>query len=92
MRREVCLFDGTGKHETDRVELPEYTNQIFHGYLPTVGPGTFYGYRVHGPYEPEAGPRSNPNKLVLDPYARAHAGELIWDPVVFTIRWSLWMT
>src|SRR6185312_606519 len=50
---------------------------------PDVHPGTFYGYRVHGTYEPEAGHRFNPNKLVLDPYARAHAGELTWDPAVF---------
>ncbi|WP_338665267.1 glycogen debranching protein GlgX [Pararoseomonas sp. SCSIO 73927] len=80
---EVCLFDSTGEKEIERVELPEYTNQIFHGYLPDVGPGTFYGYRVHGPYEPEAGHRFNPNKLLLDPYARAHAGSLTWDPAVF---------
>ena len=80
---ELCLFDGSGKRETDRIELPEYTNQIYHGCVPDVGPGTFYGYRVHGAYEPEAGHRFNPNKLVLDPYARAHAGALAWDPAVF---------
>jgi glycogen operon protein len=80
---EVCLFDSSGKRETARVELPEYTNQIFHGYLPEVAPGTFYGYRVHGPYEPAAGHRFNPNKLVLDPTARAHAGEFVHDPAVF---------
>jgi isoamylase len=80
---EVCLFSHDGKRETDRIELPEYTNQIFHGYLPDVGPATFYGYRVHGPYEPEAGHRFNPNKLLLDPYARAHAGKLTWNPAVF---------
>ena len=80
---EICLFSSDGKRETDRIELPEYTNQIFHGHLSDVGPATFYGYRVHGPYEPEAGHRFNPNKLVLDPYARAHAGELTWDPAVF---------
>jgi len=80
---EICLFDSTGKTETGRIELPEYTDQIFHGYLPDVGPATFYGYRVHGPYEPDAGHRFNPNKLLLDPYARAHAGRLFWDPAVF---------
>ncbi len=80
---EVCLFDAEGKSETARIELPEYTDQIFHGYVPGVGPGTFYGYRVHGPYEPAQGHRFNPNKLLLDPYARAHAGELVWDPAVF---------
>jgi isoamylase len=80
---EVCLFDESGERELSRVELPEYTDQVFHGYLPDVGPGTFYGYRVHGPYEPKAGHRFNPNKLLLDPYARAHAGSLKWDPAVF---------
>ncbi len=77
---EICLFDGNTE---TRVELPEYTDEIFHGYLPEVGPGQFYGYRVHGPYEPEKGHRFNPNKLLLDPYARAHAGTLKWDPAVF---------
>jgi glycogen operon protein len=80
---EVCLFDVSGENETQRIELPEYTNQVFHGYLPDVGPGTFYGYRVHGPYEPAEGHRFNRNKLLLDPYARAHAGELKWNPAVF---------
>nr|WP_233022719.1 glycogen debranching protein GlgX [Rhodopseudomonas boonkerdii] len=79
-RVEVCLFDGD---KETRIELPEYTDEIFHGYLPEVGPGQFYGYRVHGPYEPEKGHRFNPNKLLLDPYARAHAGTLTWDPAVF---------
>jgi isoamylase len=80
---EVCLFDQAGVRETARIELPEYTDQVFHGYLPGVGPGTFYGYRVHGAYEPDSGHRFNPNKLLLDPYARAHAGGLKWDPAVF---------
>jgi glycogen operon protein len=77
---EVCLFDGD---KETRIELPEYTDEIFHGYLPDIAPGQFYGYRVHGPYEPEKGHRFNPNKLLLDPYARAHAGTLQWDPAVF---------
>jgi isoamylase len=80
---EVCIFDEDGEQELERIELPEYTNQIWHGYLPDVRPGTVYGYRVHGPYEPEAGHRFNPNKLLLDPYAVAHRGELKWDPAVF---------
>jgi glycogen operon protein len=80
---DVCLFGSDGKTEIERVTLPEYTDQIFHGYLPNVKPGQFYGYRVHGPYEPEAGHRFNPNKLLLDPYARAHAGQLEWDPALF---------
>ena len=80
---EVCLFDGRGDRETERIELPEYTNEIWHGWVPDIGPGTIYGYRVHGPYAPEQGHRFNPNKLLLDPYARAHVGELKWDPACF---------
>ncbi len=80
---EVCIFDSSGKQEVERFELPEYTDQVFHGYVPDLGPGTYYGYRVHGPYEPEAGHRFNANKLLLDPYARAHAGELEWNPACF---------
>ncbi len=80
---ELCLFDVDGKQEIDRVELPEYTDEVWHGYLPDARPGTVYAYRVHGPYEPEAGHRFNPNKLVLDPYARAHVGTLTWDDAVF---------
>ncbi len=78
---EICLFDG--ERETHRFELPEYTDQVFHGYISGVGPGTFYGYRVHGPYQPDDGHRFNPNKLLLDPYARAHAGALTWNPALF---------
>ncbi len=85
-RVEVCLFDADGRHERTRIELPEYTDQIFHGYVPQIGPGTLYGYRAHGPYEPEAGHRFNPHKLLLDPYARAHAGKLEWNPAVFGYR------
>ena len=80
---EVCFFDHLTGNETARIELPEYTDEVFHGYLPNVGPGQFYGYRVYGPYEPDAGHRFNPNKLLLDPYARAHAGKLTWNPAVF---------
>ncbi len=80
---EVCIFDPTGTREVERIALPEYTDQIWHGYLPDVTPGTIYGYRVDGPYEPDAGHRFNPNKLLLDPYAGAHFGELKWDPAVF---------
>ena len=80
---EVCLFDTVDGHETARVELPEYTDEVWHGYLPDIGPNTYYGYRVHGPYAPEAGHRFNPNKLLLDPYARAHAGELKWNDACF---------
>ncbi len=80
---EVCLFDSTGKTETNRIELPEYTDQIFHGWIEGIGPGQPYGFRVHGPYAPDAGHRFNPNKLLLDPYARGHTGELKWDPACY---------
>jgi isoamylase len=80
---ELCLFDPSGQQELQRVELPEYTDEIWHGYLPDAAPGTVYAYRVHGPYEPVAGHRFNPNKLVLDPYAKAHIGQLKWGPELF---------
>jgi isoamylase len=80
---EVCLFDKAGRRELERITLPEYTDQIWHGYIPDVNPSDVYGLRVHGPYEPEAGHRFNPNKLLLDPYARAHIGELKWAPECF---------
>ena len=80
---EVCIFDKTGAQELDRIELPEYTDQIWHGYLADIRPNTVYGYRVHGPYAPDAGHRFNPNKLLLDPYACAHLGELKWNPAVY---------
>ncbi len=78
---EICLFDA--EREVSRIELPEYTDQVFHGRIPDLGPGTCYGYRVYGPYQPDAGHRFNPNKLLLDPYARAHAGTLQWHPAIF---------
>ena len=80
---ELCLFDDSGENEIGRVMLPEYTNEIWHGFLPDARPGTVYGYRVHGPYEPENGHRFNPNKLVLDPYAKAVVGQITWAPELF---------
>jgi isoamylase len=80
---EVCLFDSEGGTETERIVLPEYTDLIWHGYIPDVHPGSVYGLRVHGPYEPSAGHRFNPNKLLLDPYARAHIGQVKWAPECF---------
>jgi isoamylase len=80
---ELCLFDEAGKEELQRIELPEFTNEIWHGYLKGLMPGTVYGFRVHGPYAPEQGHRFNPNKLLLDPYARSHVGALKWDDACF---------
>jgi isoamylase len=80
---ELCLFDEAGQKELERIELPEYTDEVWHGYLPEARPGLTYGYRVHGPYEPAAGHRFNPNKLLLDPYAKQLTGEVKWDPAIF---------
>ncbi|HTQ35644.1 MAG TPA: alpha-amylase family glycosyl hydrolase, partial [Steroidobacteraceae bacterium] len=82
-RVEVCLFDAGGRQERERLALPEYTDGYWHGFIPEVGPGSVYGLRVHGPYEPDAGYRFNPNKLLLDPYARAHTGQIRWAPECF---------
>ena len=73
-RVELCLFDDDGKEE--RIELRERTAFNWHGYVPGVGPGQRYAYRVHGPWAPEEGHRFNPNKLLLDPYAKAIAGTI----------------
>jgi glycogen operon protein len=67
---ELCLFDDEGKEELCRIALPAKTGDIWHGYVPDLKPGQVYGYRVHGPYAPEEGHRFNPDKIVLDPYAR----------------------
>jgi isoamylase len=80
---ELCLFDEQGKTELERIELPEYTDEIWHGYLPDAHPGQVYGYRVYGPYEPDAGHRFNPNKLLIDPYAKQLVGQLKWSEALF---------
>ena len=80
---EVCLFDQAGATEVARITLPEYTDEVWHGFIRGLQPGTRYGYRVHGPYQPELGHRFNPNKLLLDPYAKAHVGELKWCDELF---------
>jgi glycogen operon protein len=82
-RVELCLFDAKGREEIARIDLPDYTDQVFHGHVEGLKPGQVYGYRVHGPFEPEAGHRFNPNKLLLDPYARGHTGQMKWDPACF---------
>ncbi len=80
---ELCLYDERGEKQVDRVFLPEQTHGIWHGYLPGLRAGTCYGYRVHGAYAPHAGHRFNPAKLLLDPHARALAGEFRWHPSHF---------
>ncbi len=78
-KMELCLFDEQGKQEIERIELPEYTDEVFHGYVEGIKPGQLYGYRAHGPYDPKNGHRFNSNKLLLDPYARSIVGDFIWD-------------
>ncbi|MBX3553297.1 MAG: glycogen debranching protein GlgX [Pseudolabrys sp.] len=83
---ELCLFDKEGRRETKRIALPERTEDIWHGYLSNVTPGQLYGYRVHGPYEPDAGHRFNPNKLLVDPYSRQLGGNFAWTDAHLAYR------
>ncbi len=80
-RVELCLFDEEGNEQ--RIELREVTGMCWHGYFPEVEPGQLYGFRVHGPWNPEEGHRCNPSKLLVDPYAKAIVGEVRWDEAVF---------
>jgi isoamylase len=79
---ELCLFDAQGQEQ--KVPLEELDAFSWHAYLPNVGPGQRYGYRVKGPYAPEQGLRCNPSKLLLDPYARAIEGQIQWDPACYS--------
>jgi glycogen operon protein len=79
---ELCLFDDAGR-PTEKYFMPERHNGVWHGFLPGCAPGQRYGYRVHGPWQPEKGLRHNPAKLLIDPYARRLAGAFRWDPAVF---------
>ena len=79
---ELCLLDQDGR-ET-RLALPEVDGSVWHGYLPGIGPGQRYGYRVHGPFDPGSGARCNPAKLLLDPYAKAVEGQPRWGQSLFS--------
>ncbi|UFS70449.1 glycogen debranching protein GlgX [Geomonas sp. RF6] len=84
-RVELCLFDAPdAEAESARIQMSEVTDQVWHAYLREIQPGQLYGYRVHGPYRPEDGLRFNPNKLLIDPYAKAIAGEVAWDDSLFS--------
>ncbi len=84
---ELCLFDSPDdQKESLRIELTERTYNVFHGYFPDLRPGTLYGFRVTGPYDPLRGLRFNPNKLLFDPYARAVGRPLKWDESLFGYR------
>src|SRR5882757_1052575 len=76
---ELCLFDSRTMRETHRIQLPEQTDMVFHGYLPEARPGLLYGYRVYGPYDPQRGQRFNHHKLLLDPYGKHIEGNLRWS-------------
>src|SRR5215468_10602901 len=83
---ELCLFDGAGRRELARLRMHEPESDVWHGYLPHASPGLLYGYRVHGPYEPQHGHRFNPAKLLLDPYAKRLSGRLVWSDAHFGYR------
>ncbi len=85
---ELCLFNAKGKRETERIVLPEYTDRVWHGYLPDVRPGQLYGYRVYGTYDPTRGHRFNHHKLLVDPYAKALQGRWQWNEANFGYRWG----
>ena len=76
----------SGRREIERIALPERTEDVWHGYLNDVAPGQLYGYRVHGPYEPERGFRFNSHKLLIDPYAKQLVGRLVWSDAHFGYR------
>ncbi len=87
---ELCLFspDGAGGLVETRLLLPEVDGFVWHGFVPEIEPGQRYGYRVHGPYEPASGLRCNPNKLLLDPYAKAIDGTFHWDQSLFAYNFG----
>ncbi len=85
-RVELCLFDE--RNRETRLELKEVNKFIWHGYLPDIGPGQRYGFRVHGPFAPHEGHRFNPNKLLIDPYAKALDGDVRFGKRIFGYRWN----
>ncbi len=85
-RVELCLFDSVTRSERDCIPLHEQTDLVWHCYLPNIRPGQLYGYRVHGPYDPSHGHRFNPNKIVVDPYARLIGRDIRWSDGMFGYR------
>ncbi len=83
---ELCLFDPAGRREIERLALPECTDQVWHGYLPEATPGTLYGYRAYGPYDPRNGHRFNFHKLLLDPYAKSFSGRVLQADAIYGYR------
>jgi isoamylase len=82
-RVQLCIFDATGRRQLDCISIVEQTDQVWHCYLPEARPGMIYGYRVHGPYRPQEGLRFNPNKLLIDPYAKNIVGSVRWSDALF---------
>ncbi|HMF23425.1 MAG TPA: glycogen debranching protein GlgX [Pseudolabrys sp.] len=83
---ELCLFDREGRREKQRIVMPERTDDVWHVYLLHAAPGQLYGYRVHGPYAPEAGHRFNCHKLLIDPYSKRLGGHFTWHDMHFAYR------
>ena len=85
---ELCLFDAgdADEDEETRIAVTEVDALVWHCYLPGVEPGQRYGYRVHGPYQPERGHRCNPSKLLLDPYGKAVEGQVAWHQAVYSYQ------
>ena len=84
---ELCLFDAVDAEQPAHcLPMSEYTDQVWHAYLLEALPGQLYSYRVHGPYEPQQGHRFNPNKIVLDPYAKAIGRDVRWGDALFAYR------
>jgi len=82
---ELCLFNSTeDDKEATKIKIPERTHQVWHVYIPGINPGQLYGYRVHGPYDPQNGHRFNPHKVLIDPYAKAISGTVEWHDSLFS--------
>src|SRR5579875_3015844 len=85
-RVELCLFDKLGTSSSETIEIKECTGYVWHVYVPGLSIGHLYGYRMHGPFEPEQGHRFNPAKLLIDPYATAIAGAVDWNYPIFSYK------
>lgn len=85
-RVDLCVFDPSGRREIARLTMPEYTDEVWHGYLPRAELGTVYGYRAYGRYDPQQGHRFNHHKLLLDPYAQETVGDLHWSDALHGYR------
>src|SRR5690348_9603999 len=85
---ELCLYDNRSRQEIERIDVRETTAYVWHCYIPGLQPGQQYGYRVHGPWEPQNGHRFNPAKLLIDPYAQAISGRVDWKEPIFPYKFG----